>query len=89
MRKIKRIIGIIGFLSFFMMIGTVGGMETGTMEFSSGVILSVVFVSIFGLSVSLHNHLDNIERSRQRHNTRLLYNKVESLEKREYLKGAA
>ena len=67
MKKVKRQIGIISIISFFMLIGTVGGIEMESISLLDGSILSVVYLSIFGLSVAAANTINEMtQRNRQR-----------------------
>lgn len=59
-RNIKTILGVVGFISFFYTLGTLGAVETDILSLGTGFIRSLVGISIFGACVMLNNWIDDL-----------------------------
>lgn len=58
-RKIvNAILGTTGFLSFFYMLGIVGGIENDTIDLGIGFVKCLIALVIFALSIELYNYIN-------------------------------
>lgn len=56
-KTIRRVIGIAAGISALVLLGSIGGMETGCMSLGRGILFSCIALSIIGLAVWIDNNI--------------------------------
>jgi hypothetical protein len=74
---IKRYFGVIGFISFFLLAGTMGAADLETISFLDSTVGMIVYVTMFGLSVRGFNAMVRLEQQHSEY-IRLIVSRKES-----------